>query len=144
MILDPAAKHELWFCDDCLMYAVNGDLTGLDYYLSQREADARAKEIEAGYDALVKQGDVFSDDYDASDGDSVQYECRDCGEIGRRHDFPMQYIDGESSLTCPECDSDDVRERDDGRLEFTRRDCDCCGTDLAGSRTRFALFPRKD
>ena len=31
-------------------------------------------------------------------------------------------------------------ESGDGVEEFSRRDCDCCGTALAGSRDRFALF----
>lgn len=31
----------------------------------------------------------------------------------------------------------------EGLEEFSRRDCDACGTHLAGYRARFAQFPRK-
>ena len=37
-----------WVCTDCLMGIANGDLSGVDYYLSGVEAEERKAAIEAG------------------------------------------------------------------------------------------------
>lgn len=39
---------DLWFCSDCVMPAVYGDHTSLDYYYDEEEATLRMVEIEAG------------------------------------------------------------------------------------------------
>ena len=36
------------FCTDCMIYAVNNDLSGLDYYLNPEESAERAIEIKEG------------------------------------------------------------------------------------------------
>ena len=73
-----------WLCDDCVSYLVNGDLTGVDYYLEGDEAAARCREIESG---------------------------------ARR----LGYVSVDSEVTD----------------EFSREECDCCGTGLAGGRTGY-------
>lgn len=52
------APVEVWLCEDCTVYAVNGDLSGID-------GDARARAVEAGVGRL---GDLSSDNDGAEDG----------------------------------------------------------------------------
>lgn len=126
--------RDIWLCQDCTQVAVNGDYSGLDYY-DQAEAEIRKKEIDAGLKHLP--GLV------PDDGDE-QAECRACGWIGDQ-DSPERLTildeDGEEveTETCPDCgEEDSIRHRDSGNDEFSWADCDCCGSGLGGSRTRFA------
>lgn len=135
-------RIELWLCDDCMIAEVNGDYSGLDYSYGEREAEQREREINEGLHDLHKQGGLWPDDFDSSDPDSLQRECRACGHIGHDADFPEATIDDEVEHLCPKCGSDNTVERDDGRASFSWQQCDCCGSTLGGSRTRFALFPR--
>jgi hypothetical protein len=84
---------DLWFCEDCTQAAVNDDYSGLDYYLSEKAAARRMKEIQEALAYLGRQGNVV-----------------------------------------PNFDEDE------GEDEFSTRDCDCCGTGLAGWRMRFSLL----
>lgn len=80
---------DVQLCEDCVIPAVNGDFTALDYHYTASEADERMAAITAGMDRL--------------------------GCI-----VPWSNEDGEG-------------EED----EFSSRDCDCCGSTLAGRRVRF-------
>jgi len=125
---------DLWLCTDCVQIAVNDDASGLDYYYEPDEAARRLREIEAGLEALPG---LTPDDQDG------QMECRECGHISEEGDFLTVVEnegtdDEESFRSCPACHSYDTEPRDSGTEEFSRRECDCCGTDLAGSRMRFA------
>jgi hypothetical protein len=56
-------------------------------------------------------------------------------------------LEEQGSLTSDDiedCESEETERRGSGRLEFSWRDCDCCGSDLGGSRSRYALFPKLD
>jgi hypothetical protein len=79
-------QDNLWLCTDCLIYAVNGDTSGI-------ESPEREREVVEGVNAL---GPHLVPDYDV--------------------------------------------ETEDGILGFTRRQCDACGTRLAGERHRFAIL----
>lgn len=125
--------RDLWLCDDCTIVAVNGDYSGLDYYLNEKQAAERAAEIDYG---LKRLPGLVPDDGD-------HHECRDCGWIGQRADLPYTELEDEEGDTCRsyyccECNSDDIRERESGHDEFSTWDCACCFSGLAGSRTRFA------
>lgn len=129
--------RDIWVCGECLQAAVNGDLSSLDYHYNEKEAKRREQEICAGLEALPGLC--------ADDGDD-QLECRDCGYIhSRDHFIPFETeYEGEISkeYQCPECHSIETRQRESGHDEFSRSDCDCCGTDLAGDRYRMAqLLP---
>lgn len=60
-------RDDLWLCVDCLMIAVNGDASGLDYSYGEK-TNERLKAIEAGLGALgphlVPDFDLESDDED--------------------------------------------------------------------------------
>lgn len=77
---------DLWLCDDCTIYAVNGDTTGID-------DEKREREVVRGVNAL-------------------------------------------GSNLVPNFDS----ETNEGIDEFSRRQCEGCGTRLAGGRHRFAVL----
>lgn len=135
------SRIELWMCQDCMLLEETGDATFLDYHLTPRQADARLKEIEAGWSALRKQGDVFNDCTE-----DRQVECAECRHIARRGDVATVYHEeyDEHQLVCPDCGSvDEMRDRDHGEDEFSFHECDCCGSSLGGSRHRYALFPRQ-
>lgn len=130
--------RDIWLCEDCTAVAVNGDYSGLDYYLSEKQAARKAAEIDAGLDNLPGLTPDWNEE--------TEYTCS-CGFIGTHDqlegvargdddDFEFEYV-------CPEC-GDDVSEREHGEREFTRYDCDCCGTDLAGRRMRFACVIREE
>lgn len=83
-------RDDLWLCSDCLMVAVNGDATGLDYHYSAEEAAKRLAAIEAGLDAL---GPHLVPAFDSETGKGIEEfsrrECDCCGEhlAGERHEF---------------------------------------------------------
>lgn len=75
--------NEYWLCEDCTMVSVNGDYTGLDYYLGEEAAAIRAEDIDAGLERLgyicpTDEEDEFS-----------RSECDCCGDslAGRRMKF---------------------------------------------------------
>jgi hypothetical protein len=79
-------RNDLWLCQDCTIYAANGDLSGID--------DAkREKEVVRGVNAFGRHLVV---DYDSETGE--------------------------------------------GERSFSWSSCDACGSDLGGSRTRFAVL----
>lgn len=94
-------RDDLWFCDDCLIVAVNGDYSGVDTFYPpgqtreehQAAVDKRIAAIDAGLEAL---GPHVVPDYDS--------------------------------------------ETEEGIRDFSSRNCDCCGTHLAGTRHRFAIL----
>jgi hypothetical protein len=78
-------QDDLWLCVDCLFYAVNGDLTGID--------DAkRAKEVSDGVDAL---GPHLVPDFDVETGEGrcefARMGCDACGShlAGEMHRFAI-------------------------------------------------------
>lgn len=85
-------QDDLWLCDDCVMYAVNGDLTGIDYFYSGDKADKRAKEVVQGVNAL---GPHLVPDFDSETGKGMEEfsrtTCDGCGTrlAGGRHRFAV-------------------------------------------------------
>jgi hypothetical protein len=70
-------QDDLWLCTDCLMIAVNGDASGLDYSYSEKEAAQRLAAIEAGLDEL---GPHLVPDFDSeADEDNGIREFSSCG-----------------------------------------------------------------
>ena len=132
--------RDLWLCEDCAQIALNGDASSLDYYYEPDEADRRLLEIEAGLEALPG---LVPDDRDD------EMECRECGHISEEGDFlsvvENEGTDDEGSFrSCPACHSYDTEPRDSGTEEFSLHECDCCGTDLAGRRMRFAQLIKEE
>ena len=116
---------EFWLCEDCSLAAVNNDYTGLDYY-DEKEATERQREVQEG---LEKLGPNLVCD---SNRDAVP-----CDNHPR--DAWVEAVvagDTDKSWEIWAEDQDD----DPGYDEFSRNPCDCCGTKLAGSRTRFATL----
>jgi hypothetical protein len=75
-------QDDIWLCVDCLMAAVNGDFTGLDYSYTEDEAAERHGEIVAGLDAL---GPGLVSDFDAETGDGIEeFSCHGCDCCGSR------------------------------------------------------------
>lgn len=139
--LNPGNRHEVWLCSDCMQLHETGDGTAFDGNYDSKQANDRFIECSNGLDDLANQGDLFNDEFDP---DEPQYECRDCYYTGSQEDFVCTAAtdDEDEIVACPKCGSTDTEERDDGHLEFTWRECDACGTTLAGERHRYALFPR--
>lgn len=132
-------SYELNVCCDCVTTEESDDLSSFDYYYSEREANARIKECEAGWRSLRKQGRVFNDTTD-----EPQLRCSECHTVHAKADVSTVYSDewDEHQFVCPTCSSiDGMSERSSGHDEFSREGCDCCGSTLGGSRTRYALFP---
>lgn len=83
-------QDDLWLCDDCLFYAVNDDLSGIDYSYSGKEADKRAKEVKKGVHSL---GRNLVPDFDSETGEGIEefssHHCDACGThlAGGRHRF---------------------------------------------------------
>lgn len=131
-------RYELWVCCDCMTLQETGDATSFDYHYSESEAASRIEECEAGWAALRKQGEVFND---CTNED--QLVCIDCDHICGDDDPERIYVEewDENQTVCPNCQEfDSMRDREHGEDEFSRSECDCCGSSLAGSRHRYALF----
>lgn len=133
-------QRDIWLCTDCVVVHETGDASSLDYHYTPREAERKLKEIESGLKAL---GPHLVSDNTENYGD--QYECDECGHIGDAEDFGHKVenegeIDEERFRECPQCHSYDTHPRDNGRDEFSWRECDCCGTALAGERHRYAIL----
>jgi hypothetical protein len=131
------AQRDIWICDDCLMVAVNDDSSGI-------EDDKREQEVQ--HAVYAYEGLLVPDNFDESDLDQQQYECRACGHIDRtnrcKFDAPhfVHYELPKRAPLCNGCGSDDIELRDGGRKEFSWGACDCCGSDFGGGRTRMALL----
>lgn len=135
------SRIELFVCTDCVTTEESDDLSSFDYHYSEREADARIKECQAGWESLRKQGQVFNDTTD-----EPQLRCHECHHVHDKVDVSTVYSDewDENQFVCPTCGSvDRMSERDNGQDEFSWADCDCCGSTLGGTRTRYALFPHE-
>lgn len=85
-------ENDLWLCSDCLFVAVNGDYSGLQYYYSGGELDARIAGIDAGLDAL---GPHLVPDFDSEEGTGIRefssQTCDCCRSklAGERHRFAI-------------------------------------------------------
>ena len=126
--------EDIWLCQDCLMVAVNGDYTSLDYYLPAKQAEIKAKEIDAGLALLPG----LVPDFDLNED---WWECLDCGLRNRIEDCPVVPDpdgDGGAVHSCSRCQSLELRRRDEGYAEFSWDTCGCCGSNDGGSRHRFA------
>ena len=138
MTIDMRDALALDLCEDCSNLEETGDATGFYCHYTEPESTARLTSCEEGWAALRSQGDVFNDTTDA-----VERMCHDCGHVEDEADFPPgEDSCGYSVDVCPACGSFDTSQRLDGHDEFSWSPCDCCGSSLGGSRTRYALFPR--
>lgn len=95
-------RDGIGLCDDCMIAAVNGDFTGLDYHYGTGldrydrkvgpSADERMAEIVAGLEAL---GPHLVPDFDSETGKGIdEFSTRPCGCCGSklyggRHDFAI-------------------------------------------------------
>lgn len=134
--------RDIWLCVDCMVLRETGDATSFDYHYSggddpAGEACQRLADCEQGLERL---GPGLVSDNTENDGDCR--ECRTCGHIHDAASFTkVEETDDEDEFhICPACGSFETSERDSGREEFSRRGCDCCYTNLAGSRHRYALL----
>ncbi len=77
-------------CTDCLEVIVNGDYSGLDYYLSPEEAEAKANEINEGIATLQADGGYLVDAGEEPDEFSTR-SCDCCEEYkaGTRHEVSL-------------------------------------------------------
>jgi len=79
--------HELWLCQDCTMYAVNGDLSGID-------DPERVREIEEGAERLGTLGHI-SPNWDSETEEGIRdFSKRPCDACwtrlaGGRHRFVL-------------------------------------------------------
>lgn len=123
----------IWLCEDCTFASETGDFTSLDDHYDEAEAKQRMRDIERGLDALPGLVSDFRDDVN-------EYECSNCSHIAEEDKFETyKDFNGETWRVCPWCNDDDsARLRERGIEEFSRSECDCCGTYLAGTRMRFA------
>lgn len=137
MTIDMRDALEINVCEDCMLIEETGDATSFDYHYTEPESTRRLTRCEEGWAAFRAQGDVFKDTTD-----DVQRMCHDCGHVGNESDFPPgEDSCGDSVDVCPACGSFDTSQRLDGYDEFSWSSCDCCGSSLGGSRTRYALLP---
>ena len=119
--------RDLWLCCDCTLCAVNGDLP--EDSTIDRDAD-----IEEGLKRLGPG--LVPDDYE-----DEQAECGNCGWHGDSSKLVTYYLPESDEQGCPHCaNTEEISIRDNGREEFSWFECDCCGSTLGGSRTRFALL----
>lgn len=129
--------EDLYLCVDCMYFAETGDATHFDGAYEEPEASLRLERVEA---SLRRLGPHLVADYDL---DERWYECCDCYERCRESEI-KKFLDTEYKewiQVCPHCgEHDTLTERDCGYEEFSRRECDCCGSRLAGERYRFAIL----
>lgn len=141
-------------CADCLQVAVNGDYSGLDYYYGEL-AEVKAATIDEGLAKLQENGHLsmfFQEDQttlwcSACSEYMLENEalpvlnpgCEDCPDI-RDQAGCCGCGEPASVPSCRHCGSTDLSDLGTGYEEFSREDCDCCGTQLAGARYRFAIL----
>ena len=119
-------RDGLWLCQDCMIIAVNGDYTGLDYSYGSRwkcltcarEGTGRAP---GGCPSCLSE-------HDANHG---PHSCAD---------LRMAEINAGFERLGPHLVSDWDSETDEGIHEFSWGRCDCCNTHLGGSRHRFSIL----
>lgn len=132
-------RIEISVCCDCLTLRESDDLSSFDYCYSEPEATARVAECAAGWEALDAQGRVFLDTHE--DGEFKR--CCECHHVVLASDITTTFDPeaDEEVDECPHCNAlDSFVDRDSGIDEFSWSTCDCCGSVLGGSRTRYALF----
>lgn len=120
---------DLWLCDDCTQAAVNGDLTSLDYHYSPDEADERLAEIQHGLERLGPNLVIDINDPDEDPCDTYT-----------RSMWVQEVQDDNTDASWETWARARMEERGTGWEEFSTETCDCCGTTLAGARTRFAIL----
>lgn len=122
-------QSDIWLCDDCLSPAVNDDYTGLDYHYNEPEASRRMREIENGLNALGPNlvPNWHDEDMDACD-------------VFPREAWVAAVVAGETDKSHEDWADRQMEHEGRGYEEFSRRDCDCCRSTLAGSRHRFAIL----
>ena len=128
----------LWLCTDCLMIAVNGDASSLDYHHGDK-ADEREVEINEGLERLGPNLVTF---FNTEEDNG--FWCRSCDTYLYTSDL-VQVIDphgcdGDTEDACPHCKSSELSEIGNGHEEFSNKGCDCCGSMLAGELHRFAII----
>lgn len=131
-------RIEIWFCSDCMHFHETGDATSFDWNYCEDEAEDRLTECEAGLDSLAKEGNFFNDSCDES-----THQCVFCGFVIDSNEVVATGEDLDEHI-CPSCGKDGLQQRSSGYDEFSRQDCDACGTDLAGSRHRYQLLPTEE
>lgn len=118
---------EHWLCDDCVIAAANGDYTSLDYHYDPEEAATLRKAIEEGLEKLGPNL-VCDSNVNASAIDVYPREAW------------VEAVVADDTDEGWEKWALDMVDANPGYDEFSRDPCDCCGTTLAGSRTRFATL----
>jgi len=119
-------RDGILLCEDCLIAAVNGDFTGLDYHYGSnwrcltctREGTGRAPHVCP---------------YCRSEADD-RHGPR--SEADRREAEITAGLERLGAHLVPDNDSETGR----GIHDFSTRPCDCCGTKLHGSRHEFATL----
>ncbi len=85
-------RDGILLCDECVMIAVNGDASGLDYSYAPEEVARMLVKIEEGLTAL---GPRLVPDFDSESGKGIREltnrPCACCGThlAGRRHEFAV-------------------------------------------------------
>ena len=77
----------VYVCDDCLMWLVNGDATGLDHYLSGSEAEEKLNNMIHGERYIRETKGYIYAVNNVREFDTSPCDC--CGESlhGRRHEM---------------------------------------------------------
>lgn len=79
--------------------------------------------------------------------------CEECmffdvnGELPEDEERAQEIVEGFDRLgevSSNFGNSEDEEDEEDGYLEFSWAPCDCCGTQLGGSRYRYALWLQKE
>ena len=125
-------ERDIWLCEFCLQAAVNDDFSSLDHYYPPGQADKVMGRIKRG---LQELGPYLVPDF----RDEIELECLDCERVDVQGSWEFRFEDDEQVPVCS-CGTLEVRQRDHGEEEFSRKTCDCCGTTLAGYRARFAIL----
>lgn len=115
-------QDELQFCEDCLIAAVNGDFTGLDYHYSSRVVC-----MDCNRDWKKSPWAEFCPNCESTD-------IRPMAEV--RQEQITAGLERLGANLVPNHDS----ETGKGIDEFSRSPCACCGTRLGGSRHEFAIL----
>lgn len=120
-------QTDLWLCTDCSMAAINDDYTGLDYYYPEPRSSQIKTLIEKGLERL---GVGLVPDWN----DQLEWDCPLCKWQGSEPEFV------ENEPVCPCCHCNDLTERAHGEEAFSYEPCECCGSNHAGQRYRFAII----